>query len=156
MHVDKIFGVFKQKTAYEVRISDWSSDVCSSDLCGPMDENRLIEQYGLHESLRFQTTDGHIWFDQARMLLMHASTLGEMRRELIEQFGSLKARGILWRLGFRGGQIDARVAAKRATKADDSDSFRLGPAIPEIGRAACRERACQYVEHSVVAVPLKK
>src|SRR3546814_5190219 len=33
-----IFGVFvfffffKQKTAYEMRISDWSSDVCSSDL----------------------------------------------------------------------------------------------------------------------------
>src|SRR3546814_3196586 len=29
--------VFKQKTAYEMRISDWSSDVCSSDLprvCG--------------------------------------------------------------------------------------------------------------------------
>src|SRR3546814_5839987 len=24
---------FKQKTAYEMRISDWSSDVCSSDLC---------------------------------------------------------------------------------------------------------------------------
>src|SRR3546814_6061699 len=28
---------FKQKTAYEMRISDWSSDVCSSDLC-PFDE----------------------------------------------------------------------------------------------------------------------
>src|SRR3546814_9514503 len=28
-----VFGcVFKQKTAYEMRISDWSSDVCSSDL----------------------------------------------------------------------------------------------------------------------------
>src|SRR3546814_4951399 len=26
------FLFFKQKTAYEVRISDWSSDVCSSDL----------------------------------------------------------------------------------------------------------------------------
>src|SRR3546814_11742063 len=26
--------VFKQKTAYEMRISDWSSDVCSSDLRG--------------------------------------------------------------------------------------------------------------------------
>src|SRR3546814_9126338 len=25
---------FKQKAAYEMRISDWSSDVCSSDLCG--------------------------------------------------------------------------------------------------------------------------
>src|SRR3546814_9966794 len=29
MHV---FFFFKQKTAYELRISDWSSDVCSSDL----------------------------------------------------------------------------------------------------------------------------
>src|SRR3546814_5349720 len=26
------FVIFKQKTAYEMRISDWSSDVCSSDL----------------------------------------------------------------------------------------------------------------------------
>src|SRR3546814_2711394 len=30
-----VFFFFKQKTAYEMRISDWSSDVCSSDL---MDE----------------------------------------------------------------------------------------------------------------------
>src|SRR3546814_16355714 len=30
----------KQKTAYEVRISDWSSDVCSSDL-------KLKNQYGM-------------------------------------------------------------------------------------------------------------
>src|SRR3546814_3488964 len=29
-----VFFFFKQKTAYEMRISDWSSDVCSSDL-GP-------------------------------------------------------------------------------------------------------------------------
>src|SRR3546814_6791310 len=30
-----IFFFFKQKTAYEMRISDWSSDVCSSDLLPP-------------------------------------------------------------------------------------------------------------------------
>src|SRR3546814_9683206 len=29
-----VFFFFKQKTAYEMRISDWSSDVCSSDLSG--------------------------------------------------------------------------------------------------------------------------
>src|SRR3546814_4107591 len=29
--------LFKQKTAYEMRISDWSSDVCSSDLHGRLD-----------------------------------------------------------------------------------------------------------------------
>src|SRR3546814_5766167 len=36
----------KQKTAYEVRISDWSSDVCSSDLLALLntteDRNRLV------------------------------------------------------------------------------------------------------------------
>src|SRR3546814_11404823 len=30
-----VFFFFKQKTAYELRISDWSSDVCSSDLPRP-------------------------------------------------------------------------------------------------------------------------
>src|SRR3546814_9365097 len=30
-----LFFFFKQKTAYEMRISDWSSDVCSSDLHSP-------------------------------------------------------------------------------------------------------------------------
>src|SRR3546814_1487954 len=34
--------VFKQKTAYEMRISDWSSDVCSSDLrCGLAGRDRV-------------------------------------------------------------------------------------------------------------------
>src|SRR3546814_8749512 len=30
--ISYVFFFFKQKTAYEMRISDWSSDVCSSDL----------------------------------------------------------------------------------------------------------------------------
>src|SRR3546814_2729876 len=30
--ISLFFLLFKQKTAYEMRISDWSSDVCSSDL----------------------------------------------------------------------------------------------------------------------------
>src|SRR3546814_2987731 len=32
LFMSKTFFFFKQKTAYELRISDWSSDVCSSDL----------------------------------------------------------------------------------------------------------------------------
>src|SRR3546814_7945387 len=32
LHITHVFCFFKQKTAYEMRISDWSSDVCSSDL----------------------------------------------------------------------------------------------------------------------------
>src|SRR3546814_2450918 len=36
LFVTFIFCFFKQKTAYEMRISDWSSDVCSSDLLSRM------------------------------------------------------------------------------------------------------------------------
>src|SRR3546814_7816887 len=32
MYLSSVVFFFKQKTAYEMRISDWSSDVCSSDL----------------------------------------------------------------------------------------------------------------------------
>src|SRR3546814_1408044 len=48
---------FKQKTAYEMRISDWSSDVCSSDLVGALRGQRLAivaeavrgePRFGLH------------------------------------------------------------------------------------------------------------
>src|SRR3546814_3934277 len=39
-----LFFFFKQKTAYEMRISDWSSDVCSSDLLRP--ERRHARQRG--------------------------------------------------------------------------------------------------------------
>src|SRR3546814_8321625 len=35
-----VFFFFKQKTAYEMRISDWSSDVCSSDLPTTIDETQ--------------------------------------------------------------------------------------------------------------------
>src|SRR3546814_10819044 len=35
-----LFFFFKQKTAYEMRISDWSSDVCSSDLLA-----RVVSKY---------------------------------------------------------------------------------------------------------------
>src|SRR3546814_1590981 len=42
-----LFFFFKQKTAYEMRISDWSSDVCSSDLpTYPAGAKRLLRDNG--------------------------------------------------------------------------------------------------------------
>src|SRR3546814_4570142 len=42
------FFFFKQKTAYEMRISDWSSDVCSSDLFNAFPAERVtLGGYGL-------------------------------------------------------------------------------------------------------------
>src|SRR3546814_1899092 len=39
-YVCSIVFFFKQKTAYEMRISDWSSDVCSSDLLKEFEARR--------------------------------------------------------------------------------------------------------------------
>src|SRR3546814_5395321 len=72
---------FKQKTAYEMRISDWSSDVCSSDLLVvidfiDMEENRNIRkvEQKLKECLRN---------DRARIQVGRISAFGllEMSRQ---------------------------------------------------------------------------
>src|SRR3546814_9165517 len=57
-----IFFFFKQKTEYEMRISDWSSDVCSSDLVDRglngivhgVVNNRLLDAFRIHARLAVQ------------------------------------------------------------------------------------------------------
>src|SRR3546814_14859313 len=46
MYCDGYFFFFKQKTAYEMRISDWSSDVCSSDLPGLDPDGEEMDRTG--------------------------------------------------------------------------------------------------------------
>src|SRR3546814_9569944 len=88
--------LFKQKTAYEMRISDWSSDVCSSDLqrCASveieMGPNALLLRTDQSERCRLR--------DQVRQVL--------------------------------NGLLDF-AACDKITQ-------------PQIGRASCRERVCQY------------
>src|SRR3546814_5331501 len=47
-----LFLFFKQKTAYEMRISDWSSDVCSSDLQREGNAATVIRRRLRHDPLR--------------------------------------------------------------------------------------------------------
>src|SRR3546814_7328076 len=61
---------FKQKTAYEMRISDWSSDVCSSDLHVPEDALPVIE--GHHA--RARVIMGRLW-GQSAPVTTHANTI---------------------------------------------------------------------------------
>src|SRR3546814_9035517 len=65
------FFFFKQKTAYEMRISDWSSDVCSSDLMGDLPELEITDQAGPGAS-----TQQFVFVDasEARMLPVQAGT----------------------------------------------------------------------------------
>src|SRR3546814_5027904 len=66
-----VFFFFKQKTAYEMRISDWSSDVCSSDLHRKdLFEEIILEPTQLLglQQVRFQDMDsGHAEFDAERL-----------------------------------------------------------------------------------------
>src|SRR3546814_1476530 len=51
---------FKQKTAYEMRISDWSSDVCSSDLVGELRRGLCGGGDGLRmDALALHLRDAH-------------------------------------------------------------------------------------------------
>src|SRR3546814_19902539 len=49
------FFFFKQKTAYEMRISDWSSDVCSSDLVAARTRAILRRLLGIAENADART-----------------------------------------------------------------------------------------------------
>src|SRR3546814_4446467 len=57
------FFFFKQKTAYEMRISDWSSDVCSSDLAGaplcPIEDHGQMSQSRWTTTARMRATRGN-------------------------------------------------------------------------------------------------
>src|SRR3546814_3359684 len=64
-----IFFFFKQKTAYEMRISDWSSDVCSSDLAAGASARQSSEPYRI-------TVDG----DRTRPAFSNDEILATTRR----------------------------------------------------------------------------
>src|SRR3546814_11740014 len=69
-----LFFFFKQKTAYEMRISDWSSDVCSSDLVGGAGE---IDRH--RGSWRRDLPPGYKLRASARALLVRRAARWSMR-----------------------------------------------------------------------------
>src|SRR3546814_8834418 len=52
---------FKQKTAYEMRISDWSSDVCSSDLWLAVDAGLLVNPEGARNQIEGGAVQAVSW-----------------------------------------------------------------------------------------------
>src|SRR3546814_2748906 len=56
-----LFFFVKQKTAYEMRISDWSSDVCSSDLTQyfPAADRNRTDRHALFYSVRRDLPEGY-------------------------------------------------------------------------------------------------
>src|SRR3546814_10187679 len=111
------FFFFKQKTAYEMRISDWSSDVCSSDLDLNLAGLLVSPLFGWSQDDLFAAAHGrpgHLW-SNVRDTSADIPPLAETRG----------------RLG------DILAMADFATPHQFFET--------QIGRASCRERVCQYV-----------
>src|SRR3546814_14712244 len=130
-----LFFFFKQKTAYEMRISDWSSDVCSSDLAllaAPPRDRGLVLNLGR---------------DLNRRILF----LGHERASFI-----VRRRRECYSLPLCASRCKSRLSVPRSASlrgpTSSSSAIRMCPLTdvknawpsPGIGRASCRERGCQY------------
>src|SRR3546814_13058783 len=121
------FFFFKQKTAYEMRISDWSSDVCSSDLwlqlVNELDMFFFSWFYVLSVIVFVSKRQDRAWYRGI------ATFIAGLMTYAISFY-------LIWEmLTYR--QTGAHLAS-------------------EIGRAKCRDSVCQYVAISVLAVSLRK
>src|SRR3546814_10211843 len=117
MCVDKfdLIYFFKEKTAYEMRISDWSSVVCSSDLSFLASLGPVVDRKQGPVKFRQHVGDTFI-------TLMTAANIGLAHA----------MRPILPGIAACGQNHQREQSGRRQAER-------------QIGRASCRERVCQYV-----------
>src|SRR3546814_6720437 len=127
----RLFVFFKHKTAYGMRISDWSSDVCSSDL--PWDWQRWAPASPWATPSMTVMVLG--WLVLAAVVAVSLA-----RKERI---------GPVW-LAAVGYAVACQVPIY-LMRSSQFTALEL-----EIGRASCRERVVQFVSISGGAVSLKK
>src|SRR3546814_15583627 len=145
------FFFCKQKTAYEMRISDWSSDVCSSD---------LLPRYWC------QLAD---WIDDPSAAIADADALEKELLVSSELTGVLKAHrddprlaaaaafaercarsGVLHRHPLRfwaevAQWAHAQTRSRLASRNQRSFDSLIGSVHDEIGSTSWKDRVCQYV-----------
>lgn len=92
-------------------------------------EIRVPAIHDLAKRLRFAPQQGRIWLDDQRMMLMHISSLGALRQELIESLGKETARGLITRIGYQAGTHDAAMARKVRAGFNTYDDFLAGPQL---------------------------
>src|SRR3546814_10432897 len=110
-----------QQTAYEMRISDWSSDVCSSDLLKHTYESS--EMYGDNYGYR-----------------------SGLNQSMVDHLTS-KIRYLERLIPLTTGDVVLDIGSNDCTtlKAYERNDIKRIGIDPKIGRASCRERVCQYV-----------
>src|SRR3546814_14586777 len=134
------FFFFKQKTAYEMRISDWSSDVCSSDLLTRRETLAASALGALVAAMPAWAQDKTMPADTAQWdltdLYPSDAAWDEARKQALAALpGMKKYQGTL------GTSADALVRALVAQSDLGRPIARIYVYI-KIGRASCRGRGC--------------
>src|SRR3546814_14744431 len=137
-----VFFFFKQKTAYEMRISDWSSDVCSSDLL--IDNlNACAEAIGEAGALGIDNQG-------ESCLAWNAETKEAVSPVIVWQ--DSRTAGIIESLKQDGAEAATLARAGLPPDAYFSAAKLAWIVAHKIGRASCRERVWTLRWLSVVAV----
>src|SRR3546814_13326055 len=123
MNVRSVF-FFKQKTAYEMRINDLISDVCSSD----------------HQAVSYYVTKPA---DAVVADLGRFATTSQWYEGRNDPFG--RSPAILTYDKEAGKIVDVEPRVWIAGMSDEGGGASWVAAAIKYGRAACRERVCQYV-----------
>src|SRR3546814_13244693 len=121
---------FKQKTAYEMRISDWSSDVCSSDL---YEKIPLLASANLWGDYQLRAVEG---FREARQ--DHFASLVSIFNIVVT--GSFRDAPLVRELMSASDKRSVRAHYRESLLLDVITVNTSQEAIEQIGIASCRER----------------
>lgn len=92
----------------------------------------LPKSADLLAKIGFDPEQGKIWLDEQRMVLVHASVMGLLRKELVETFGIERTKGFLMRFGYHSGWKDAELAHKLRPDVSTTEAFFAGPQLHAI------------------------
>ncbi len=90
-----------------------------------LEQNKDIQD--LLDKIIFDTEHGQIWFDENRMLLMHTSILGYLRKDLFNMLGLERTKHFFIRCGYQAGMRDAEVTSKLRPNLNETEAFMAGP-----------------------------
>src|SRR3546814_11676727 len=136
---------FRHKTAYEMRISDWSSDVCSSDLSGDVKPpvvtqilgyKNLLQQHNEQLLNSYNTVINNLRALEGTGIQQRCATLPQIKPAELKI--SDEVRLVIF--GYDSDQANGAVWEPNLDKLNEITVLRRA-----IGRASGRERGGQYV-----------
>ncbi|MBJ9986067.1 sigma 54-interacting transcriptional regulator [Acinetobacter sp. S40] len=81
----------------------------------------------LLDNIQFDAKHGQIWFEENRMLLLHTSIMGYLRKDLYQMLGHERTKHFFIRCGYQAGMKDAEVTSKLRPNMTAEEAFMAGP-----------------------------